>query len=52
MPARKKSTPLEMTAKLADTISDGKGGYLKKGDKFEAVDEAAAESLKAKGYAE
>ena len=48
----KKTATLEMTVKQADAISDGKGGYLKKGDKFTPVDDEAKESLKAKGLAE
>lgn len=48
----KKKNPLEMTVKTEGRISDGKGGHLKKGDKFEAADKAAFESLKAKGLAE
>jgi hypothetical protein len=36
----------------ADTIHDGEGGFLPVGAAFDAVDDDAAESLKAKGHAE
>jgi hypothetical protein len=48
--ATKKKTVL--TVKQDAIISDGEGGLLPKGAKFEPADERAAESLKAKGFAE
>lgn len=42
----------EYTVKQDEAISDGDGGFLKKGDKFESDDAEAVASLKAKGLIE
>jgi hypothetical protein len=58
LPKAKRGRPakVEATGKLkvlkADTIHDGEGGFLPVGAAFDAVDDDAAESLKAKGHAE
>lgn len=49
-PTEKKTT-ITLTVKEDDVIHDGHGGFLAKGEKVEAVDKEAADSLKAKGYA-
>ena len=41
-----------LTVKVADAISDGEGGCLPIGAKFDPADADAGESLKAKGLAE
>lgn len=48
MPAKKKAEEGALTVMVDGVVFDGKGGFLPKGAKFDAVD---AESLKAKGYA-
>lgn len=50
--ARPKKSDGNLTVKVADTISDGDGGFLAVGDTFTPVDEEAGEELKAKGLAE
>lgn len=42
----------KLTVKVAGAIHDGEGGFFPVGHKFDAVDDAAAEALKAKGLAE
>jgi hypothetical protein len=50
--ARPRKAEGGLTALKDNAISDGKGGFLVKGDKFDAVDADAAASLKAKGLAQ
>ena len=48
--AGKKKTD-ELTALVADTIGDGKGGFLAKGAKFTPADDEAGAQLKARKLA-
>ena len=50
--ARPKKEDGGLTVKVADTISDGDGGFLAVGDKFTPASEEAGAELKAKGLAE
>lgn len=48
---QEKAPKAQMTVKAADTVADGKGGFLPVGAKFEPVDAAARKSLADKGLA-
>jgi hypothetical protein len=49
---RPRKDPGALKVKVPDVISDGKGGFLPVGTMFEAADDEAAASLKAKGWAD
>jgi len=50
--ARAKASEGALTVKKPESVSDGEGGWLEVGAKFDAVDEEAAAQHKAKGFAD